>query len=348
MHPLLSLHQITKKYGETTALKDVSLQVYSKDFISIIGPNGAGKTTLLKIMAGIEAPTSGEIFYKNKPIAKDSLDLIRQKCTMVFQKTVVFNTTVYKNVAFGLKIRGFPENNIKAKVGEALELVKLKGYEKHQAKRLSGGEQQRIALARAMVLEPEILLLDEPTANLDPKTASIVEEAINYMNRDKETTIILATHNMLQAQKTAKKAVFLLNGEIKEISSVENIFLKASFFGAENIFIGNSQPIDEGTSLIDLGDNVTIEAAIQKEGKVTVFIKPEDIIVSRKRLQSSARNVLEGRIIEASEVGSVVKLKVDVGKTFVVQVTRRSFKEMKLTIGAKVFLTFKASAVQLA
>lgn len=348
MHPLLSLHQITKKYGENIALKDVSLQVWNRDFISIVGPNGAGKTTLLKIMAGIEAPTSGEIFYKNKPVEKEHLGLIRQKCTMVFQKTVVFNTTVYNNVAYGLKIRGYSESQVKQKVGEALELVRLKGYDKRWAKRLSGGEQQRVALARAMVLEPEILLLDEPTANLDPKTASIIEEAIDYMNREKETTVILATHNMLQAQKTARKAVFLLNGEIKEIGAVENVFLRANFLGGENVFIGNSKLTSEGTSLIDLGSNVTIEAAIQKHGKVTVFIKPEDIIVSTKPLESSARNVLEGRITEASEIGSTVKLKVDAGKTFVVQVTRRSFKEMKLTVGAKVFLTFKASAVQLA
>jgi molybdopterin-binding protein len=352
MYPLLSLRQITKKYGETTALKEVNLEIWEKDILSLIGPNGAGKTTLLKIMAGIETPTSGEILYKNKQIPKNNLDLIRQKCTMVFQKTVVFNTTVYENVAYGLKIRGVPEFHVKTKVSEALELVRLKGYEERLAKRLSGGEQQRIALARAIVLEPEILLLDEPTANLDPKTASIIEETVNHMNREKGTTIILATHNMLQAQKIAKKAALLLNGEIKETDAIENVFLTPSLImanltGVENIFMGNSKPTNEGTSLIDLGDNVTIEAAIQKTGKVTVFIKPEDIIVSRKPLQSSARNMLKGRITEVSDFGPIVKLKVDVGKIFTVQVTKRSFKEMKLTVGAKVFLAFKASSIQL-
>jgi len=351
MTALLSLHNITKRYGEVTALEDVSLEVNEGDLLSVIGPNGAGKTTLLRIMAGIEAPTEGRIFYRNKPIGKGNLDLIRRRFTMVFQKTVIFNTTVYKNVAYGLKIRRFPENEVKKKVDEALRLIRLDGYENRSARKLSGGEQQRVALARALVLEPEMLLLDEPTANLDPKTTSIIEEVIGYANREKGTTIVVATHNMFQAQKIGRRAVLLLDGKITQVGTVKEVFLKPSpvmldFAGFENVFMGNSQPTDEGTAIIDLGDGLKIEAATERSGKVTVFIRPEDIILSKKPLESSARNVLGGRIIEASDLGSIVKLKIDVGKVFVVQVTKRSFNEMKLNVGTNVFLAFKASSIQ--
>lgn len=351
MAALLSLHNITKKYGEVTALEDVSLEVNEGDLLSVIGPNGAGKTTLLRIMAGIEAPTEGRIFYRNEPIGKGNLDLIRHRFTMVFQKTVIFNTTVYKNVAYGLKIRRFPENEVKRKVDETLRLIRLKGYEKRSARKLSGGEQQRVALARALVLEPEMLLLDEPTANLDPETTSIIEEVIGYANREKGTTIVVATHNMFQAQKIARRVVLLLDGKITEVGTVKEVFLKpspvmVSFAGFDNVFMGNARPTNEGTAFIDLGNNLEIEAATEKSGKVTIFIRPEDIIVSERPLQSSARNVLEGQIIEVSDFGTIVKLKADVGKVFAVQVTKRSFNEMKLNVGTRVFLAFKASAVQ--
>ena len=352
MKSLLSLRGITKKYGKVTALNKVNLEILERDLLAIIGPNGAGKTTLLKIMAGIETPTEGEIVYKGKEIT-DNLDVIRRNCTMVFQKTVVFNTTVFNNVAYGLKIRRVPENEIKNMVNEALEVVKLKGYEKRQARRLSGGEQQRVALARALVLRPEILLLDEPTANLDPKTTSIVEEVINYANRELGTTIVVATHNMFQVQKMAKRAVLLLNGQIAERGTVEEIFLKPSlamidFAGFENVFVGNAKPTGKGTAIIEIGEGLEIEAAIEKSGKVTVYVRPEDIIVSKIPLKSSARNVLKGRIIEVSDYGRIIKLKVDVGKVITSQVTKLSFEEMKLNVGTEVFLTFKASSVRVA
>ena len=352
MTPILSLRDVDKKYDGTLVLEKVSLDVGERDVLSVVGPNGAGKTTLLKIMAGIEAPTGGKVIYRGKPVGKENLDLVRRRCTMVFQRTVVFNTTVYKNVAYGLKVRGFPENVIRRKVNEALELVKLVGYEKRSAKKLSGGEQQRVALARALVLEPELLLLDEPTSNLDPKTTSIVEEAITYTNRYKGTAVVIATHNIFQARKICRRAVLLLNGKVVESGSVEEVFLRpsplmAGFTGVENVFMGDSRPTEEGTSLIELGGGLTVEAAVSRSGRVTLFIRPEDIIVSKSPLKSSARNVLEGRIVEVSDLDSIVKLKVDVGRIFVVQVTKRSFREMNLNVGTRVFLAFKASSVRL-
>jgi tungstate transport system ATP-binding protein len=351
MKSLIKLRNITKQYGETTALDNVNLNVSKGEILSLLGPNGAGKTTLLRIMAGIENPTSGKMFYKGAEVNQKNIDKLRLNATMVFQRTVLFNTSVYKNVAYGLKLRGISKQETKQKVKEALKTVKLEGYERRPARKLSGGEQQRVALARAFVLDRELLLLDEPTGNIDPKNASIIEEALAWVNKQKGATIVIATHNMFQAESLAERAALLLDGKIREIGTVQNIFRApskhlAKFARLENSFSGVAKPTPEGTSLIDLGGGVQIEAAFQKSGKVTVYVRPEDIIISRKPLISSARNVFEGKIVEMVDLGPLMRLKVEAGKAFVAQVTKRSFKEMQLNIGSKVFLVFKASAVQ--
>lgn len=352
MPPLMSLRDLVKDYGEVRALDHVSLEVEDGETLAVFGPNGAGKTTLLRIMAGIEAPTSGRIYYRGVEVDGKGLAELRRRCTMVFQRTVIFNTTVYKNVAYGLAVRGLPQNEVAKKVKDALNLVKLKGYERRPARRLSGGEQQRVALARAIVLEPELLLLDEPTANLDPETASIIEETIRYMNRERGTTVVVATHNVFGMGKVAERAILLMNGRIVEEGSVSDVLLRVSLRDAgfsmlDNIFVGWAEPTPNGTSAIDIGGGVKIEALGKRRGRVTALIPPIDIIVSKKPLDSSARNVLKGRIVEVSEAGSTVRLKVEAGRVFTAQITETSLKEMKLNVGSEVYLTFKASSIRL-
>ncbi|UCD26780.1 MAG: ABC transporter ATP-binding protein [Candidatus Bathyarchaeota archaeon] len=347
---LMNLKDITKRYRETTVLDIANLNILEKEIFTILGPNGSGKTTMLKIMASIEEPTSGEVFFEGKRIDDRNRSQARKKCTMVFQKTTLFNTTVYKNVAYGLKLRGYSKKEIAEKTKETLGLVKLTGYEKRPAKQLSGGEQQRVSLARALALNTRLLLLDEPTANLDPKNVSIIEETISRVNREFDTTIVMATHNTFQAQTLTNRVALLLRGKIAEIGAPQEIFRGpskdlASFARLENVFSGDSNILQEGTSVIMVDDGVEIETALEKSGKVTVFVRPEDIIVSKKTLASSARNIFKGKIAEVTDLGSVVKLRVDAGKEFVVQITKLSFVEMQLNIGSTVFLTFKASSV---
>jgi molybdopterin-binding protein len=271
---------------------------------------------------------------------------------MVFQKTVLFDTTVYDNVAYGLKIRKIPKNEIAERVGKALTLVGLEGSEKRHAKKLSGGEQQRVALARAITLNTKLLLLDEPTAYLDPKNASIIEEIIASVNRELKTTIVMATHNMFQAKNLPHRIALISDGKISEVGTPAEIFGKlsktlASFAALDNTFTGTGKVTENGTTLIDIGNNVQIEATAQCQGKISVFISPEDIILSKRRFASSARNIFKGKIVEISDLGSIVRLKVDVGKFFIVQITKRSFNEMGLNLNAEVFLAFKASSIQI-
>ncbi|MFQ6064026.1 MAG: ABC transporter ATP-binding protein [Candidatus Bathyarchaeia archaeon] len=350
MKSLIKLKNITKRYGEITALAGVSLEVAEQEVFTVLGPNGSGKTTMLRIMASIDEPTSGEVFFDGQKINNGNKNQTRKRSTMVFQRTTLFNTTVYKNIAYGLKLRGYSKIQTEKKIKEALSLVKLAGYEKRPAKKLSGGEQQRVALARALALDTKLLLLDEPTANLDPKNVSIVEETISRVNREFNTTIVMATHNLFQAETLTNRVALLLGGRIAQIGAPQEIFRGsstnlASFARLENVFYGNSKILREGTSVIEVDDGIEIEAAMKKSGKVTVFVRPEDIILSKKLLPSSARNGFKGKIVEISDLGSVVRMKVDTGKNFVVQITKRSFLEMKLNVGSVVFLTFKASSV---
>jgi tungstate transport system ATP-binding protein len=351
MKALIQLKNITKQYGKIRALDKINLNVAEGEVLSLLGPNGAGKTTLLRIMAGIEKPTSGEMLFKGVKVEQKNLNQLRLRATMVFQRTTMFNTTVYKNITYGLKLRGTTKQEAKLRVKEALKTVKLEGYEKRPAKRLSGGEQQRVALARALVLDPELLLLDEPTVNIDPKNAVIIEEALTWVNKHKGTTMVVATHNMFQAQNLAQRAALILNGKISQTGTIREIFetpskYLASFARLENSFLGVSKTTREGTSIVDIGEGVQIEAAFQRTGKIMIYVRPEDIIISRKPIVSSARNVFKGKIVEMVDLGPLMKLKVKAGKEFVVQVTRKSFNEMQLTMGSPVFLVFKASAVQ--
>ena len=197
MSTCFQLEGIEKNYATVKALDLVNLEVSGGKIIVLIGVNGAGKTTLLRIIAGLDKQDKGRIFFNGENVTDKEL---RQITTLVFQRTAMFSMSVYDNLAFGLKLRGKKDSEIKEKIAETLHNVGLKNFEKRRAKRTSGGEQQRIALARAFLLEPKILLLDEPTANLDPNSATIIERAI--MNRrKKENIIIMATHNSKSGKK---------------------------------------------------------------------------------------------------------------------------------------------------
>jgi molybdopterin-binding protein len=351
MTVLAELKNLTKCFGNRTVLDDVTLQIEEGEILALLGPNGSGKTTLLKILAFLEKPESGEVKFQGETVTDKNAERMRLQSAMVFQRTMLFSTSVYNNVAYGLRMRKLPKNLIKEEVQKALSLVKLEGFEKRSAKKLSGGEQQRVALARALVLKTKLLLLDEPTANLDPKNASILEEVIATVNREHKITIVMATHNMFQAKTLPQRIALISDGKITEVGAPAEIFGQlsknlASFAAVGNTFTGKAKATAAGTTLVDVGSGVQIEVTVQRQGEASIFISPQDIILSKSAVASSARNVFKGRITEISDLGSLVKLKVDVGKSFTVQITKRSFSEMGLNLNAEVYIAFKASSVQ--
>jgi len=219
MEVRLQLKNVEKSYGSVKILKDINLEILGAKTIALLGTNGAGKTTLLRIIAGLEEMDKGSILFNGKDTSGKEL---RHIATLVFQKTVMFSLSVYGNLAYGLKIRGKKDSEIKEEIARELQTVGLRNFEKRKARKTSGGEQQRIALARAFLLNPQILLLDEPTANLDPYSATIIERAI--MRIRGKNIVILATHNLSQAKRLADEVVHIYDGKIVEVAGAEEFF----------------------------------------------------------------------------------------------------------------------------
>jgi tungstate transport system ATP-binding protein len=220
MNVNLQLVDLQKNYSLVRALKSVSMELQGAKIIVLLGVNGAGKSTLMRILAGLENADSGTILFNNQNTEAKTL---RQVSTLVFQKTAMFTMNVYDNLAYGLKIRKVSQEEIAKRVPEALAAVRLSGFEKRRAKKLSGGEQQRVALARAFLLDSHILLLDEPTANLDPNSATIIEKAI-IGKKSSQRIIVMATHNLSQARRMADEIVHIHDGEIVEVAKPEDFF----------------------------------------------------------------------------------------------------------------------------
>ncbi len=351
MTALIELKNITKCFNNKKVLDSINLQVKEGEILALLGPNGSGKSTLLKILAFLFTPDSGEIEFQGGRVTGKNLELLRLQSTMVFQKTLLLNTTVFNNVAYGLKIRKMPGAKIVEEVQRALELVKLEGFEKRQAKKLSGGEQQRVSMARALVLRTKLLLLDEPTANLDPKNVEIIEEVIAAVNKQLKITVVMATHNMFQAKNLPTRIALINEGRITEVGAPAEVFGNLSrnlacFAAIDNTFNGTAKNSGAGTSLVDLGNGIVVEVATDQNGEIRLFINPQDIILSKTPLVSSARNVLKGKISSINDIDSLVRIAVDVGRPFVVQITKKSFEEMNLNLGTEVFITFKASSIQ--
>jgi len=218
----ISLHNITKKYGDKTVLNIEQLEFNAGMVTGIIGPNGSGKSTLMKIIAGLDTEFTGSLHIEGQEINQK----ICKNMTLVFQKPYLINTDVYNNIAYPLKIRGMSKLEIKNKVEKMIELLQLKEIMKQNAITLSGGEMQKVAMARAIVFEPKLLLLDEPTSNIDPKTMQLMENAIKYINQSCNTTVVLVTHNIRQLQRVCSEAVFMQEGKVAEHDVVKNVLNK--------------------------------------------------------------------------------------------------------------------------
>jgi tungstate transport system ATP-binding protein len=221
---IFRLEQVCKSYQNRQVLEVAELDIPCGEILVLVGPSGAGKSTLLHLLNFLEPPTRGKIFFHDVVFTNEKempLDLRRQ-VTTVFQRPMLLNRSVEENINFGLRLRNL--RGTAQLVAQTLEKVGLSGLAKQKARTLSGGEAQRVALARAMVLQPEVLLLDEPTANLDPYNVGLIEKIILDLNREQHTTIVLVTHNVFQARRLAHRVALLLDGKVIEVNHVEQFF----------------------------------------------------------------------------------------------------------------------------
>lgn len=224
MKHIFGIKNLIKIYSEKKVLDIGELDLAEGRITGIIGPSGAGKSTLLYILNGLEKATSGKIIFDGKEL-KGAPDIeTRRQMSMVFQKPTVFNTSVYENMAYSLKLRGINKKDIRDRVLELAKLIGLEDKLPRKAVTLSGGEAQRLSLARAIIHKPKVLLLDEPTANLDPANVAMIEKLVIHAKTEYRTSIVVITHNMFQARRISEKLVFLLNGCIVESGEAHEVF----------------------------------------------------------------------------------------------------------------------------
>ena len=240
MAPVYELQGIQKSYEGRLVLDINRLEIHPGEILSIVGPSGSGKSTLLRILNFLEKPDNGSLRFQGVELdfLKIPID-VQRKVTTVFQRPALLSGSVSANILFGLRLRG--QKDGRGELRRLLDLVGLTHLGHAQAQALSGGEAQRVALARALILEPQVLLLDEPTANLDPYNVELIESVVRNLNQNEKTTVVLVTHNIFQAHRLADRVIFLLNGKIVESADANTFF---------------SNPADERTRAFIRGDMV--------------------------------------------------------------------------------------------
>ncbi|MDP3878749.1 MAG: ABC transporter ATP-binding protein [Dehalococcoidales bacterium] len=352
--PLIETVNLCQRRGTRDILTNINLRVERGEVFALIGPTGAGKTTLLRLLDLIDVPYSGQIYFDGIDTARAGRErlAIRRRMAFVLQKPVVFNASIYDNIAYGLKWRGMGKEDIRRKAGNILDMVGLSAEKERNARTLSGGEVQRVAIARAVAIEPEVLLLDEPTANLDPISASRIEELITGIIQRRATTIVMSTHDMAQGQRLADRIGMLASGELLQTGSSADIFTSprnrevAEFVGVENIIDGIVLNNQNKVVTIDIGGSVIEAISHYAPGEpVSVCIRPEDITLSLSRIASSARNSFTGKVTRTVSMGPLSRVEIDCGFAVVSLVTRKSAEEMALDRGTPVYASFKATGV---
>ncbi len=355
---MIRITDLSRRVGSRTILDVVNLEIRRGEIFTVIGPSGSGKTTLLRLIDLLDMPTTGAIDFEG--VKTDDSEaarlMVRRRMAMVFQKPTVLNTTVGENIATGLKFRGVKRDEVNDQVHSVLELVGLSGFAGRRAITLSGGEMQRIAIARAVITKPDVLLLDEPTANLDPENAGMIEDLILRINKKFKTTIILSTHDMIQGQRLAHRIGVVMGGRLVQTGDITDIFFHpvnraiASFVGIEPIRDATIERNEEGLATISVG-KTSIQAVTQKpQGtKVALCIRPEDVTLNLQgtsRTTGSARNCLPGTVTRLVPLGPFTRVYLDCDSIPVVAlVTKKSSEELGLEKGSRLTANIKATAV---
>lgn len=318
---VIELKNVTKSFGDNVILKDFDFKVKKDEFLTILGPSGCGKTTILRLIGGFEEADEGKILFNGEDITNK--EPYERKINTVFQKYALFpHMNVYDNIAFGLNIKKMDKNLIKEKVREVLKLVNLSGFENREIESLSGGQQQRIAIARALVNEPEVLLLDEPLGALDLKLRQAMQIELKRIQKSVGITFIYVTHDQEEALSMSDTVVVLNDGEIQQMDSPLNIYNEpknafvADFIGESNI-IEAKMLEDYKVRFLEYGFPC-VDSGFNKMEDVEVVVRPEDVLLVDENYQ------IEGTVTSLVFKGVHYEMTVDVdGYSMLVQSTEK-------------------------
>lgn len=319
---IIELHGISKKFGEYQALEATSMVINHGEFITLLGPSGCGKTTLLRLISGLEKPDQGKIFIDGKDVT--NLPPEKRHLNMVFQSYALFpHMTVYDNVAFGLRCKKIPENEIKQRIADMLAMVRLNHLADRKPHQLSGGQQQRVAVARAAVNEPIVLLLDEPLSALDYNMRKNMQLELKQLQRRLGITFIFVTHDQEEALSMSDRVAIMNEGSIIQIGTPKNVYEEpanlyvASFIGEANIFDATVSEINENYLTLEIENRRY--SLVNKKGflplqSVHLVIRPEDIAVwgtaelTEQEKDEMLPGVVEQVIYKGSTVDLIVRL----------------------------------------
>jgi spermidine/putrescine ABC transporter ATP-binding subunit len=350
----VTLDGVTKRFGGVAAVDGVSLTVKRGEFVCLLGPSGSGKTTLLRIIAGFEQPDEGRVLFGDR----DSTHVhpSRRNIGMVFQHYALFpHMTVYDNVAFGLKVRSVSEPERRGRIMRMLELVKLPGLERRYPRELSGGQQQRAALARALVIDPDILLLDEPLGALDRKLRLEMQPELQNLQQRLGITTVFVTHDQGEALALSDRIAVLASGRIEQIGEPRDIYERpatpfvADFMGTTNAVRGVVASVEAGAVVVALDGGLSLRAcpspALVPGRAALVAVRPERILLAGSRL-AAYENVLTARVERATYMGTFVQYTIGLaGMTWTVLSQNADASEQPFPAGFQVYAHVQAASV---
>lgn len=338
---------ITKRFGDTVVLDDVSVEAPSGALVALLGPSGSGKTTLLRIVAGLETPDAGQVQYRDDDITHRSAR--DRNMGFVFQHYALFkHMTVYENVAFGLRVRKWAESRIRDRVRELLHLVRLDEMADRFPSQLSGGQKQRIALVRALAPDPKVILLDEPFGALDAKVREELRAWLRKFHDEFHVTSIFVTHDQTEAFEVADKVVVMSKGRIEQSGTPAEVFehpaneFVMDFLGNVNVITAR---MEDGRVLLGHVEMPVGQGRVGRtaSGAATVFVRPHELDLARN---ADAGKSLAAKVVHINPAGSVVKVRViadNFGLMLNIDVTPDRYRELNLRVSENVFVTPKTA-----
>ena len=337
----IAIRHITKRFGSFLALDDVSLDVPSGALLALLGPSGSGKTTMLRIIAGLESPDRGIVLHHDEDVTQRSPK--ERNVGFVFQHYALFrHMSVFENVAFGMRVRNKPVEQITPRVRELLGLVRLEGLEKRYPSQLSGGQRQRVALARALAVEPRVLLLDEPFGALDAKVRQELRQWLRRLHEEIHLTTVFVTHDQEEAFEVADRVVVMRSGRVEQAGTPQEVFdhpanpFVMDFLGNVNVFHGRAQ---DGKLVLG-GLEVEYPDHPHAESKnVMGYVRPHELDIDRF---PNGKSSIEARVMQINPAGSVAKVRVmsdEFGLALNVDLPLERYSQLELKVGDAIFVS---------